>query len=139
MLGVSNIQPEFYDTLKLFLSLKQTVGAIGGKPRSALYLIGYQSNKILFLDPHLVQESCMNENDLIYKLSSFHCDSAKLIDIEQVESSISVGFLLKNFHDFYDFELNIRNLSQNLINIKESEALNDETVNDVLEGFKFVM
>jgi len=41
MLGLKSINEEYYCTLKALLSFSSTVGVMGGKPKSALYLVGY--------------------------------------------------------------------------------------------------
>lgn len=103
MLGIGHIQQEYYEALKFFLSLSCSVGIIGGIPKSALYLIGYQEDHLLFLDPHLVQQACSSGQDMINKLSTYHCKSAKLLPFGMAESSISLGFYFRNFKDFKDF------------------------------------
>ena len=37
------------------------IGAIGGKPQQALYFVGLQGKELIFLDPHLVQDSVNHE------------------------------------------------------------------------------
>ena len=39
------------------------MGAMGGKPDMALYFVGMQRDELIFLDPHLVQESVKHEED----------------------------------------------------------------------------
>lgn len=37
--------------------MEHSVGAVGGRPNSAFYFLGYQNDKLLYLDPHVTQES----------------------------------------------------------------------------------
>ena len=37
------------------------VGAMGGRPDAALYFVGLQNDELIFLDPHLVQDSVNHE------------------------------------------------------------------------------
>ncbi|CAG9317304.1 unnamed protein product [Blepharisma stoltei] len=124
MLGFKKIQPEYSETIKFFLSLPQTAGAIGGKPRSALYLVGYQGNSLLFLDPHFVQPSLTGIEELSSSIDSYHCDSPKLIPINSAESSISLCFYIKDeleFNKFLDKIEENRRLIHGVILVKNQE------------------
>jgi cysteine protease ATG4 len=56
MLGVANLTPNFFKPVKDFFNMSNCVGIVGGKPDSAYYFVGYQRNKLLYLDPHCVQK-----------------------------------------------------------------------------------
>ena len=64
MLGVSKIQRDLYEAFKYFLRCPYTVGFIGGRPKSALYIVGYKENSVIILDSHLYR-------DLLQALQTF--------------------------------------------------------------------
>lgn len=122
MLGLGSIHQEYYDSLRYFLSLPQTVGIIGGKPKSALYIIGYQNDSLLFLDPHFAQPACSSDQDLLNKLETYHCSSYKLIPMRSAESSISLGYYFKTKDSFLQFEADInanRDVLKGLIGVQD--------------------
>ena len=122
MLGIGDIQEEYYETLKFLLGLRWSVGIIGGIPKSALYIVGYQGNELLFLDPHLVQPACTSGQDMINKMSTYQCLSPKLLPLASAESSISVGMYFREFKDFEEFEEKMKENEEVLhgvINIKD--------------------
>lgn len=41
------------------------MGAMGGRPGQALYFVGIQGDELIFLDPHLVQDSVSHDH-LVY-------------------------------------------------------------------------
>lgn len=104
MLGLKTIQNDFYSAIKYFLSMPHTVGIIGGKPRSALYFVGFQDDNFIFLDPHLVQKVCENGENLRKHQSTYSCKSPKLLAFSEAESSMSLGFYIRNRDDFISFE-----------------------------------
>lgn len=58
MLGFQKIEKEYFDAIRyIFHEPNIVMGAMGGRPGQALYFVGLQNYELLFLDPHLVQES----------------------------------------------------------------------------------
>lgn len=43
-LGLDSINDVYYDNLLKTFNLPQSLGIIGGKPRAAMYFVGYQGN-----------------------------------------------------------------------------------------------
>lgn len=56
-LGLNELDVVYEEYLKEALRLPQTVGIIGGSPRHAVYIIGFQDNSFINLDPHLIQNA----------------------------------------------------------------------------------
>ena len=141
MLGIENIQEEYYGTIKFFLSLEWSIGIIGGITKSALYIIGYQGDHLLFLDPHLVQPACTSGQDLINKLSTYQCKSPKLLPLINAESSISVGFYFRTESDFLRFEQKInenQDILHGIITVKEDNDMLEDNKSESEEEYYLV-
>lgn len=54
-LGLNELDLVYESYLKEALKLSQTVGIIGGSPRHAVYILGYQDESFIDLDPHFSQ------------------------------------------------------------------------------------
>ncbi len=54
-LGLNELDLIYEDYLKETLKLPQTVGIIGGSPRHAVYILGFQDDSFIDLDPHFIQ------------------------------------------------------------------------------------
>jgi cysteine protease ATG4 len=54
-LGGESINKIYYEPLKEFFKMSTCIGMVGGKPKHSLYFIGYQGDKVIYLDPHLCQ------------------------------------------------------------------------------------
>lgn len=55
-LGLTKINPLYFDALKKTFQFKNSLGIIGGRPNHALYLVGYTNDDIIYLDPHNTQQ-----------------------------------------------------------------------------------
>ncbi len=56
-LGGDFINKIYFEQLKYFFKMRTCIGMVGGKPKHSLYFIGYQGEKVIYLDPHLCQPS----------------------------------------------------------------------------------
>lgn len=56
-LGLHELDLIYEDYLKEALKLPQTVGIIGGSPRHAVYIVGFQDESFVDLDPHFIQST----------------------------------------------------------------------------------
>jgi cysteine protease ATG4 len=54
-LGLNELDIIYEEHLKEALKLPQTVGIIGGSPRHAVYILGFQDDSFIDLDPHFIQ------------------------------------------------------------------------------------
>jgi len=45
----------------IFYQPNIVMGAMGGRPDQALFFVGLQRDELIFLDPHIVQESVKHE------------------------------------------------------------------------------
>lgn len=106
MLGLSKINPDFFYALKRFFQLKQCIGMLGGKPKHALYFIGFQGDNLIGLDPHICQPK-VDTLQSNFPLNTYHCTEPRKVSFKDAESSIGLGFYcqrksdldaLKDFH-----------------------------------------
>jgi cysteine protease ATG4 len=67
-LGLNELDLIYEPYLKEALKLTQTVGIIGGSPRHAVYILGFQDESFIDLDPHFSQTT-VNVLDDAFDLS----------------------------------------------------------------------
>ena len=96
MLGLGQVNTEYYEAVKFFLRLPQSAGIIGGRPKSALYFVGYQGDSLIFLDPHYVQKTCGSD----CTSPSYTCTRANLLRLKDAESSMSVAFYVESLESY---------------------------------------
>ncbi|XP_041347603.1 cysteine protease ATG4B-like [Gigantopelta aegis] len=107
-LGLTDINPVYFDSLKACLSVKQSVGIIGGKPNHAHWFIGHLGEELVYLDPHTTQLTVdLNETP---DDDTFHCPYPGRMKIHQLDPSVAVGFFCGREQDFNDLCLTFRKL-----------------------------
>mmetsp|Transcript_3781 Transcript_3781/g.2508 ORF Transcript_3781/g.2508 Transcript_3781/m.2508 type:complete len:182 (-) Transcript_3781:88-633(-) len=127
MLGLKSIQDEYVECLKELFNLKWTVGCAGGKHHMAYYFVGIlnsksKKSKLLYLDPHYVQEAIQSkylngdENEYDTKMQkavkSYHCSKIQLIPIQNICSSVAIGFYLRDYDQFLKFKLKMLSMQK---------------------------
>lgn len=112
MLGLREIESDYYSIVKEALRIPESVGIIGGRPRSALYFVGFQDDNLIFLDPHKVQKACVSDTDLSENMTTFVNSSARMIPISGIESSMVLGFLITNHLSLIRFEAHLKEINE---------------------------
>ena len=115
-LGLDNIDENFKESLLRCFEIESCIGIIGGKPSSSYYFYGYQNDNLLYLDPHIVQES---------KSPEYKCEIINLLNYKKLDPSLCVGFFIKNekeLNNFYENISKVINLEYSIFNIKENKV-----------------
>jgi len=87
--------------LRALLSLPQCVGMIGGRPRKSYYFIGFQGERLLYLDPHYVQPSLAAEHPAV---ASCHFTSGvRSVRLASIDPSLALGFVCGTASQFDAF------------------------------------
>ncbi|GAB1608995.1 Hypothetical predicted protein [Argonauta hians] len=101
-LGLTDINPLYFNSLKMCLSLKQSVGIIGGKPNHAHWFIGTFEEELVYLDPHTTQpvvdlgsSNCPTPGD-----ESYHCHHASRMKLQHLDPSVALGFFCLTEEEF---------------------------------------
>lgn len=100
MLGIKTLLPEYIDTLKFILDSEFCVGIIGGKPRMALFIVGYCQDSFIVLDPHYVQKAPNSVFEFKERMKSYHCSEPVHIKFTETEGSFCLGFVVKNENEW---------------------------------------
>ncbi|CAL1543844.1 unnamed protein product [Lymnaea stagnalis] len=88
--------------VKGLLSQNNCMGIIGGKPKHSLYFLGWQEDKLIYLDPHLCRDA-VDINDKNFSIETYHCLSPRKLTINKMDPSCTVGFYIRNAQEFKKF------------------------------------
>ncbi|XP_052214699.1 cysteine protease ATG4B-like isoform X1 [Dreissena polymorpha] len=100
-LGLTDTNVVYVESLKKCLSLKQSIGMIGGKPNHAHWFIGYMGDELVYLDPHTTQ-MVVEADDINISDESYHCQYSSRMKILDLDPSIALGFYCSTEADFED-------------------------------------
>lgn len=107
-LGAEKLNATYAPQLTNFLTLESCIGIIGGRPKHAVYFVGYQDDKLIHLDPHYCQETVdvWRPN---FPLWSFHCRHPRKMNLSKFDPSCCVGFYFKTLEEYLEFKDMIEN------------------------------
>lgn len=103
MLGREKIQKEYFKVFEYFIKNEFSVGIIGGKPRSALYLVGIKGKSVIVLDPHYVQAANKTLLEFKQNLHTYYCENFIYLPLSSLESSLNVGIFIQSKEDLRVF------------------------------------
>jgi len=92
-LGLSEINPVYFKSLKTCFSLPSTLGVIGGSPNHALYFLGCVDDEVIYLDPHTTQLASAPD-------TSFHASRPGRLSLNKLDPSLALCFLCKTEEEF---------------------------------------
>jgi cysteine protease ATG4 len=97
-LGVDALHECYVQPLRKLLTMPQTLGVFGGRPRQSLYFVGVQGDDVLFLDPHLVQS--WQPPHAKFDDATNHLAAPQRMRLRDVDPSMTIGFFLRTRADF---------------------------------------
>lgn len=101
-LGVEQLNRIYIPCLKATLRCTQSVGIIGGKPRSSYYFVAYQDDNLFYLDPHTIQPA-VSMSEPRFNTESYHYSGVtKKISFDSIDPSLALGFYCPSENDFHE-------------------------------------
>lgn len=94
-LGADTLNPGYSTLIKTVLSIPQSLGIIGGRTARAFYIVGFQDDSLLYLDPHLLRPAVINF-ETILSSREYHTRAICELSIAQLDPTVLFGFLLTN-------------------------------------------
>ena len=74
-------------------------------------------NKVVYLDPHKVKRKIDNIEEMYQKKpAKFHCDQARILEMNDLDPSLSFGYLLESYDDYINWITEITNINQTINN-----------------------
>ena len=101
-LGVDRLNPAYLPSLLSTFQYPQTIGLMGGKPRTSFYFVGVQDDRLLYLDPHTVQPALPHSSHLLRaaEVDSFHTSRVSSMAATAIDPSLAIGFYLRTWEDW---------------------------------------
>ncbi|GFR79302.1 cysteine protease [Elysia marginata] len=102
-LGLTEINPIYFESLRKCFTFKQSIGIIGGKPNHAHWFIGYVGKELIYLDPHTTQNVVDLDSRSMTSDFSYHCDTPpSRMSFSKLDPSIALGFYCATEKDLTD-------------------------------------
>ncbi|CAL9695562.1 unnamed protein product [Knipowitschia caucasica] len=125
-LGGEKTNPDCFNFVKNLLSLDYCLGIIGGKPKQACYIVGFQDDSLIYMDPHYCQ-SFVDVSSGDFPLQSFHCPSPKKMPFSKMDPSCTIGFYSRSLSEF-------ERINQELTKVLQPSAKEKYPVFTIVQG-----
>ncbi|KDN48512.1 hypothetical protein K437DRAFT_245502 [Tilletiaria anomala UBC 951] len=147
-LGLSGVNPTYYESIKTTFAFPHTAGIAGGRPSSSYYFVGVQDSSLLYLDPHHVRPSvpfrfpppslsgaeldkwlCRAYSEA--QIGTFHCDRVRRMPLRSLDPSMLLGFICTDEQSLEDFCSRVKALPKTLFSIAENPPKWAQQVDDL--------
>ena len=98
-LGFDKLNPCYVDSLKAIRASENCMGVLGGRPRHALYFLGFQEDNLIHLDPHLSQETVDTGRE-DFPTDSYHCKNPRKMSVSNMDPSCCLGVYCQSRESF---------------------------------------
>lgn len=110
MIADKELDPAQIKILKDYMQVPHFAGSIVGKSNKAYYLIGYQNDNAIYLDPHLVV-ACGKQ----LKGCELKCHP-----LSQLSGQIGLAYYVQDKKDYFQFKQHIREIINPIFSVIES-------------------
>ena len=138
-LGLNNVSPDYYPSLKKVFNCKEFIGIIGGKKKSnsASYFFGYYDNYLLYLDPHHNNISVNKLDDI--NINTYINKTIYKFQFSSLKSALTLGFLFRNMKEFNDLLAFFRNIKKDenscfSFSEKMNKEVDNKEINEILNN-----
>ncbi|KAF9433606.1 Cysteine protease atg4c [Entomortierella beljakovae] len=107
--GLDKLTESYVGNLKQLFKLPQLLGIAGGRPGRSLYFIANQGSELFYLDPHFVKPRAAQDELSKTPSMSYHCSVIRSMDINEMDPSMMLGFLIQSPKDLADLSARLRN------------------------------
>lgn len=112
-LGLQDIEEEYIQIVfEFFKIIRNNIGFVSGRQNKAYYFIGFRNKRLLYLDPHYVQEAVKPNT----KIESYTVKHIYLMNPRDLSSALTLGVVINNFTDLLNFFSDIKKLSKECSN-----------------------
>ncbi|MFH4979762.1 hypothetical protein AB6A40_006471 [Gnathostoma spinigerum] len=114
-LGLTSINRCYLPAIQAFFRIPFCMGIIGGRPNHALYFVGMTGEQLIYLDPHVCQDtvnldeptSSDNQNEdseehNLFNDDSYHCPFLLSIPYGDLDPSLALAFLSRTESEYYE-------------------------------------
>ena len=96
-IGLESIDEDYFNAIYSLYNIPNNIGIIGGKGTRALYFIGHaEKKKLVFMDPHFVQDTL----GFINSSETYKCKKLYISDVGNISASFTYGFVVNNVEEF---------------------------------------
>lgn len=105
-LGMETINHVYLRNLLTSFRCPQSLGIIGGKPKQSLYFLASQGSNLIYLDPHIVQDTPSPTDP--FPAASYQCKIVQKMPASDIDPSMALAFLcetresLRELLDFFE-------------------------------------
>ncbi|KAL3317094.1 Cysteine protease atg4b [Cichlidogyrus casuarinus] len=110
-LGIQDINPTYFESLKAVFQIPQSVGILGGRPNKAHWSIGVMDDSLISLDPHFTQPAAIFTSNIPKESEdqTFHCRRPISTRIADLDPSLALGFYCADENSFLDLCRRLKN------------------------------